>query len=303
MADNNKYSTKPRPGIGYLIVYSDMQDSPAFNAMQPLAQLLVMKAKRFYDRTRQGPVPVSARTAAKLIGTSKDTALSHCREAVHHGCWRNHTAGHLGSNGRGIAATYQLTDEMFRGKPATLDFLRWDGTPFHEARTPAYDRRQERSLARLKARKPSSSPQKKTESRPRHTGHPVPDTQDTPVLDTQAGSPKIQQNPVLDIHHVSRESSQFSAASELVDVSQGAPVPAPEPCTPAATQMATEPEPSAVDGDDMSDNKQEQDLISMIEVLRTFLGNRATSGQWYKQMQTYGGAGWLKGNGDDSDHS
>jgi len=197
MADNNKYSTKPRPGIGYLIVYSDMQDSPAFNAMRPLAQLLVMKAKRFYDRTRQGPVPVSARTAAKLIGTSKDTALSHCREAVHHGCWRNHTAGHLGSNGRGIAATYQLTDEMFRGKPATLDFLRWDGTPFHEARTPAYDRRQERSLARLKARKPSSSPQKKQ--------NPVLDTQDTLSL--------THRTPLSSTHRQVRQKSNKTLSS------------------------------------------------------------------------------------------
>src|SRR6516164_8456530 len=100
MADNNKYSTKPRPGIGYLIVYSDMQDSPAFNAMRPLAQLLVMKAKRFYDRTRQSPVPVSDRTAANLTGSSIRTARSLCREAVHYGCWRKHSDGYLSGSGR-----------------------------------------------------------------------------------------------------------------------------------------------------------------------------------------------------------
>jgi hypothetical protein len=44
----------------------------------------------------------------------------------------------------------------------------------------------------------------------------------------------------------------------------------------------------------MNDNKQEQDLISMIEMLRTYLGNRATSSQWFKQMQQYGGPGWSK---------
>ena len=44
----------------------------------------------------------------------------------------------------------------------------------------------------------------------------------------------------------------------------------------------------------MSDSKQEQDLISMIEMLRTFLGNKATSGQWCKQMLAYGGPGWSK---------
>jgi hypothetical protein len=88
-----------------------------------------------------------------------------------------------------------------------------------------------------------------------------------------------------------------SAASEPVTVSQDEPKPEPtrpEPATAPVEPEPTEPEPGAVDGDDMNDNKQEQDLISMIEVLRQFLGNRATSGQWYKQMQSFGGPGWSK---------
>ena len=44
----------------------------------------------------------------------------------------------------------------------------------------------------------------------------------------------------------------------------------------------------------MSDTMQEQYLAEMITVLRRFLGNRATSSQWYKQMQIYGGSGWSK---------
>ena len=44
----------------------------------------------------------------------------------------------------------------------------------------------------------------------------------------------------------------------------------------------------------MSDTMQEQHLVEMITVLRRFLGNRATSSQWYKQMQIYGGSGWSK---------
>jgi hypothetical protein len=44
----------------------------------------------------------------------------------------------------------------------------------------------------------------------------------------------------------------------------------------------------------MSDNKQEQDLILMIEMLRQFLGNRTTSTAWCRHMQSYGGPGWSK---------
>jgi hypothetical protein len=273
--NDNKYSTKPRAEVGYLIVYSDMQDSPAFNAMRPLAQLLVMKAKRFYDRKTQAPIRVSARTAAKLIGTSKDTALSHCREAVHYGCWRNHTAGHLGSKGKGVATSYILTDEKFRGKPATLDFLRWDGTPFHEQHTPAYDKRQARSLARLKARKPVSQlgapHHKKTESRPRHTGNPVPDTQDTPVPDTQDTSQKIQQNPVPDTQDISREKLSVSTAPQPAVVSTAEPM--PEPDTGGAKRRDA--------------TSLEQGLVEMVVVLRTFL-RQATNADWLKHMQTHG---------------
>jgi hypothetical protein len=236
MGSNNKYSTKPRPGIGYLIVYSDMQDSPAFNAMRPLAQLLVMKAKRFYDRTRQSPVPVSDRTAANLTGSSIRTARSLCREAVHYGCWRKHSDGYLSGSGRGVAATYQLTDEMFRGKPATLDFLRWDGTPFQEQHTPAYNRRKQRSLARLKAfktRKPVSQPGsqpvppafKKTGPRFPHTPSPAVDTHLGPAVDTHLGPPKVQQNPAVDTHHISREELSVFTASGPV----AAPVAKPTP--------------------------------------------------------------------------
>jgi hypothetical protein len=41
-------------------------------------------------------------------------------------------------------------------------------------------------------------------------------------------------------------------------------------------------------------NKAEQDLVLMITVLREFFGNRATSGDWQKHMETYHGMGWSK---------
>jgi hypothetical protein len=76
-----------------------VQDCKSFKAMRPLAQLLVMKAKKFYDRKTQGPIRLSARTAAQLVKTTPNAALSFCKEAVHHG--------------KGRATSYILTDEMF----------------------------------------------------------------------------------------------------------------------------------------------------------------------------------------------
>jgi hypothetical protein len=42
------------------------------------------------------------------------------------------------------------------------------------------------------------------------------------------------------------------------------------------------------------DDVHEQHLASMVHVLRRFLGNRATSGQWQKEMRVHGGPGWSK---------
>jgi hypothetical protein len=222
-------TTKPRAGVGYLIVYSDMQDSAAFNAMRKLAQLLVMNVKRFYNRKTQGPVRVSERTVAKLTGTTGRTARSLRREAVHYGFWRKHSPGYLGSKGKGVATAYQLTDEMFMGKPATLDFLRWDGTPFHEQYTAAYYKRRERSLARLKALKTGvmtaesrgKNNHKKTESRGRHTPNPAVDTHPGPAVDTHPGPSKVQQNPAVDTHRISREGSPSSAPEAGLGESRG----------------------------------------------------------------------------------
>jgi hypothetical protein len=190
------------------VQYNDVQDSESFKAMRSLAQLLVMKAKRFYNRTTQGPIPMSARIAAKLVKTNKDMGLSLMNEAIHFGLWRRHAAGYLGANGKGIATFVQLTDEMFQGKPATLDFLKWDGTPFHEQKPPSYYKRRERGLAQLEAHKakfknktPSSTP-----------GHPCPKRSDTPVPSVQTPSPKPQQNPVYDVQDISKKALHLAAS-------------------------------------------------------------------------------------------
>jgi hypothetical protein len=240
------------------VQYNDVQDSGSFKAMRSPAQLLVMKAKRFYNRTTQGPVPMSARIAAKLVKTSKDMGLSLMNEAIHYGLWRKHTAGHLGVNGKGVATFVQLTDEMFQGKPATLDFLKWDGTPFHEQKSPAYYTRRERSLARLKAFKTrGKNNHKKTEPRPVCKDTPVLCVEDTPVPDTQDTSPKTQQNPVPDTQDISKNALHL-AASPL-----GSEPAEPKPVLPWSTPVIEE-----VFGDERDATLREYDDDSIPAFLR-----------------------------------
>jgi hypothetical protein len=108
---------------------------------------------------------------------------------------------------------------MFEGKPATLDFLKWDGTLFHERKPPSYYKRRERDLAKLKALKARLDAQnggknnhKKTKPRLNTQDTPVPDTQDTPVPGLQTPTPKTQQNPVPDTQDISKNALHLPAS-------------------------------------------------------------------------------------------
>lgn len=188
------------------VVYHDVADSPAFKAMRPHAKLAVVMVKRSYNRTTQKAVPVSARVIAKLTGVSNNKGLSLMKEAMHYGFWRLHTAGRLGVDGKGIATFVRLTDERFNGDPATLDFLKWDGTRFHEQKPPSYYKRRERGLVQLKAHKAKIAAAKKTESRLVRQHTPVPSVQDTPVLYAKTPNAEVQQKPVSSVQDISKNS-------------------------------------------------------------------------------------------------
>jgi len=67
-------------------------------------------------------------------------------------------------------------------------------------------------------------------------------------------------------------------------------------CGGAPIAVAANTEDDITAGDDMDDNRQEQHLASMIHVLRSFLGNKATSSQWQKEMEIHGK--WSKSSFD-----
>ena len=92
-----------------------------------------MEIKLRFDRAAESAVGMSARQAAKLLNTTDfHIAIRMLKQAVHYGFLVKTTDGHLGANGKGIAAQFRLTDEPYLGQPATLDFKRWNGTLFEE---------------------------------------------------------------------------------------------------------------------------------------------------------------------------
>jgi hypothetical protein len=114
-------------------IYADVMDADAWRAMEPAARALHLEMKRLYNREKQQPVYMSARHAARLLGVIPRTAVKALAMLEHYGFTVKVADGYLGANGRGIAAQWRLTDEPCNGKPATLDFKRWHGTPFSKA--------------------------------------------------------------------------------------------------------------------------------------------------------------------------
>ena len=123
-------------------LYADVMDSGAWRALEPVARALHLEMKRLYNRDKQQPVYMSARHAAQLLGVAAKTAVKALRMLEHYGFTVKVADGFLGANGRGIATRWRLTDEPCNRKPATLDFKRWNGTPFSktESRSKNYHR-------------------------------------------------------------------------------------------------------------------------------------------------------------------
>jgi hypothetical protein len=124
-------SKKPQffdgPFIGY---HRQAIVSVVFDTMRPLAQLLYFKARRFQNQDGS-PVYISVRMAARLIGIKKlKTARSLIEELIHYGFWKRVSVGYLGTEGRGVAASFQYTDVSNQNYKATNDFAAWDGTMF-----------------------------------------------------------------------------------------------------------------------------------------------------------------------------
>jgi hypothetical protein len=118
----------------FAAIYSDLMGSDVWRAMTPNMRCLHLEMKALFNREKEAAVHMSERRAAILLGISRATAGEALAGLQHYGLLRKIRGGYLGINGCGIAAEWQMTDERYLGKPATLDFKKWDGTIFEPSR-------------------------------------------------------------------------------------------------------------------------------------------------------------------------
>jgi hypothetical protein len=140
--------------------------SPAWRAMSPYAREIYMRLKSRYsvNLRNNGRIYLSARDGAEETGFDAKTVARSLRELRHYGFIVATKAHCLGLDGKGTATHWRLTELGYMHDPPTKDFLKWDGEVFHEQKSPAYYKRRERSLSKLRdAQKQNPVPRNGTE--------------------------------------------------------------------------------------------------------------------------------------------
>jgi hypothetical protein len=129
---------------------------PAWRAMSPYAREVyrVLKSRYGPSIRNNGRIYLSARDGAEETGFDIKTVARSLRELRHYGFTVMTSAGCLGVEGKGVAPHWRLTELGYMHDLPTRDFLKWGGEMFHEQKSPAYYKRQKRSLSKFRKQNP-----------------------------------------------------------------------------------------------------------------------------------------------------
>jgi len=127
-------------------------DSKVWKKVSTHARLVyIALASRYRPKLQNnGRLYLSARSGAKELGFGKNTVARGFRELSFYRLIVQTNPGCLSVDGRGKAPSWRLTELPYMGKPPTYDFEEWDGTRFHEQKSPAFHRHQKRRLTGLR---------------------------------------------------------------------------------------------------------------------------------------------------------
>jgi hypothetical protein len=127
-----KQRAKLIPGHFVPLIKATMA-TPAWRAMSYGARLVYVELRGRMKNNAEdnGTFYLSYRLIAKALNTkSTRSVVRWIAELEHYGFIRKTRDGFLGADGRGIAASYRLTEYRFGTNPPTKDFEKWDGTLF-----------------------------------------------------------------------------------------------------------------------------------------------------------------------------
>lgn len=129
--------------------------SPAWKAMSPYARVVYIALRSRYGRKikNNGRIWLSARDGAEETGFDRNRIARSLRELEHYGFIVPTRAPCLAGAGKGTATHWRLTELGYMQDQPTRDFMKWSGEVFHEQKSPAYYRRRNDRLAKLRANK------------------------------------------------------------------------------------------------------------------------------------------------------
>ena len=114
----------------FVPLFKSTMKTPAWRAMSHGARSLYVALKSRHNTRLENAVYLSARTAAKELGSNKDYITRWHHELQYYGFTVEVTGAHLGIDGKGKAAHLRLTECWHAGQRPTRDFERWNGVKF-----------------------------------------------------------------------------------------------------------------------------------------------------------------------------
>lgn len=109
----------------FVMIERWVQNTEAWRALKPGPRALYIELKSFFNGRNNGDLFLSHRDAAKALNVSKNTIGGYYSELVEKGFIKSTQLAHLGSEGKGEAAHWALTELPLYGRDATKDFARW----------------------------------------------------------------------------------------------------------------------------------------------------------------------------------
>lgn len=148
----NRKKDKGRIEGAFVPMLVDTMGAPAWRAMSPYGRVLYvsLKARYSFKARNNGRLYLSTRQATKETGFNRKTVIRGFHEMQYYGFIVQTNPGCLGVNGKGKAPHWRLTELGYMLDPPTRDFMHWDGTVFHQQKSPEYYKRQERCIANVR---------------------------------------------------------------------------------------------------------------------------------------------------------
>ena len=119
------YEKGKRSGGRFVQLHEWVQRSEAWATMKPGPRALYIELLRRYNGGNNGQIYLSHRNAAIALNVGRGAVAGYFRELEERGFLRKTCGHHLGPDGMGRAATYELTEHFCDNKKASMDFKRW----------------------------------------------------------------------------------------------------------------------------------------------------------------------------------